>query len=664
MFLFIMLMFAALAWFIHLNNRLEKRMTEKHNVAVQLFTLCSDGIVILDQERRILAMNPAAERITGWKQSELHEGMTCRELLQCSHQAGLPLSDTVCPLHVGLKTLQNGESVYGEYKICNRDGEWITVSASFFMSGKKNSISPHYFMQVRDITREIKETTESDLVQEFIGASPQTWDEQKIFKSLEAKCKKFFTTDQVILELGTRLYPDSLESDTLERLKPAIQEVHANRNVIEREIEGTGLCILLPLPIGNQVLGVLTLAVTRMLPFTLEDRRKATRLAAQTAAVYKLHTLLQYHNERRIEMEELYNLTMMIRAAQFEEGLNAEVIEAIRKMTRADLAAVLLYDNLQNLRCNCFSGANRLAKDELFDDAIANDLRLGSFSVLHRNDHPQHVLFQTERLLAAAVSPIFYRNTVYGVLLIGMERHKTWDEHETYLIQNISSILAVQILNRHLHRAIENKAILLERERISREIHDGLAQAIGYVNIQMQRIGKMLEQEQFQQAAQEVRAVREVIAESYGEIRDSITNLRLEHTHIDFLDWLKDHAHDFQRTTGLSVELMIDETLADISEEAKIQLIRVIQEALTNIKKHANATRVAIRMKQQAESLRITISDDGRGLSDTQQVKPYSGGQGLKIMKERIQSVNGTFSIHSALNEGTTIEIQLGEGRL
>ncbi|GAX91359.1 hypothetical protein EFBL_3028 [Effusibacillus lacus] len=640
------------------NKQQVKQLDRNVHFLTQLFTSSSDGIVILDDECRVLSLNPAAERISGWKQGDV-AGMNCHQLFNCSHEDGRPISEANCPLKSGLHFNCGEGNNYSEFNIRHHDGGWRTVSVSYIQLEQEDGKPPHYAMQIRDVTRKVQEIAEIDIIQEFALLPHEQWDQKKIHRLVEDKCRKLFLADRVSIVWGDGENEGSSDDPMEEEIKSLILEVRTRKLLLERDSKVNLFLIGVPLIIGNDLQGVMVLQYDSTILLDLETGRKLSRLAAQTAMVYKLYSLMEHIQVRRKEMEDLYKLSMEIRSNQTESVVDRYVIESVRIITKADGTAVLLYDQQQRLRHHGSSGSRILANDELLNESMFFDaLHLGQFSVLHAENEREHVLFKQEGLASVALSPIVYRDKVYGVLLIGMKTPKVWNEHDTYLIQNISSIIAVQIQNNQLYRQVENKAILLERDRISREIHDGLAQAIGYVNLQLHRISKMLEERQIEQAIREIGTVKEVIADSYGEIRETITNLRVKQTDTGFVDWVIDYIRDFQHLSGLQVELKVEENLPAVTEDVKIQLIRVVQEALTNVKKHSDASLVRVELGNANGELMVSIMDNGRGIEQRALEKRRKhGGQGLSIMKDRIESISGKFSIESKPQEGTKITI-------
>jgi len=118
------------------------------------------------------------------------------------------------------------------------------------------------------------------------------------------------------------------------------------------------------------------------------------------------------------------------------------------------------------------------------------------------------------------------------------------------------------------------------------------------------------------------------------------------------LEW---HAREISKRTGLRVQVAAEESAGDLSDELKTCIYRVVQEALHNVAKHANATTVNIEMKRDGDLVRLTIDDDGVGITP----KPTNGRQtfGMAGMRERIGNIGGKVKVSSARGQGTRIEV-------
>lgn len=194
-----------------------------------------------------------------------------------------------------------------------------------------------------------------------------------------------------------------------------------------------------------------------------------------------------------------------------------------------------------------------------------------------------------------------------------------------------------------------------ERNRLAQELHDNVAQALGYVNLKITLTHNLLAANRHDEVLDNLRELKQIVGEAYTDIRGEIFNLRANpSTDIDFLATLRRYIDKYHRFYRLTIDLVLeaDEAAFDFPGQIAVPLIRTVQEALINIRKHAQVDQALIRLQREGESVRIIIEDEGQGFDPTTE-KAHSFG--LKIMRERVESVGGHLEIDSAPGQGTRI---------
>jgi len=203
-------------------------------------------------------------------------------------------------------------------------------------------------------------------------------------------------------------------------------------------------------------------------------------------------------------------------------------------------------------------------------------------------------------------------------------------------------------------------ATLEERERLARELHDGIGQVLGYVGIQAQTASKWMQDGNIEKARSVLGRLAQVVKDAHADVRESILSLRAGSApEWSFVPALKQYLDNFQANYGIRTELSLsDGTGVDtLSPDAEVQLLRVIQEALTNARKHSGAHAVRVIIEQDKSQAHITISDDGRGF-DVGQADTATGSHfGLVFMRERMEQIGGSLKIDSRPGAGTVVEL-------
>jgi signal transduction histidine kinase len=209
---------------------------------------------------------------------------------------------------------------------------------------------------------------------------------------------------------------------------------------------------------------------------------------------------------------------------------------------------------------------------------------------------------------------------------------------------------------------LRERAIVEERERIARELHDGLAQVLGYVNTKAMAVRLMLENGRVQEAEVHLRQLEEAARGVFVDVREAILGLRMTaNAETGLLIALDEYVTQFTELSGIPVhiEKIGDQTDLGLSNETELHLFRIIQEALTNIRKHALATQAKVVIAHDNGLVRLSIEDDGVGF-DSNSIKLEDQERfGLNTMLERSKEIGAVLKINTKLGAGTQILVEL-----
>lgn len=199
-----------------------------------------------------------------------------------------------------------------------------------------------------------------------------------------------------------------------------------------------------------------------------------------------------------------------------------------------------------------------------------------------------------------------------------------------------------------------------ERGRISRDLHDGIGQILTALKIQLE----LLEQEaaSITQLTSRIAGARELADTALTEVRQlshllrpqMLDELGLEPT----LRWL---ARTFQKRTGIAVDLTIEGAERRADPDVETLVYRIVQEALTNVARHSGAKAAAVTLRREADRLIVRIEDRGSGFSPEIELAAGEGdrGFGVRAMRDRVEFMNGRFSIRSSAGAGTAVEAEI-----
>lgn len=228
-----------------------------------------------------------------------------------------------------------------------------------------------------------------------------------------------------------------------------------------------------------------------------------------------------------------------------------------------------------------------------------------------------------------------------------------------------SSMIALMIRNSQLYSELENQAILEERNRLARELHDGLAQSLGFLNFKIQQVDRLLAREQRGEAQAMLQEMREAVQDLYAEARLTIQDLRwFPENGGSLLASLHEYVLAFGNRTGLDVSLVVEGEPC-LQPQDEVHLFRIVQEALANVHQHAQAQHAWVRLRAGPEETVLDVEDDGRGISpeayDRDTVSPDALKHfGLRILQERAEAMGGQLSVHSVPGQGTRLQVRAG----
>ncbi|MFC2041003.1 sensor histidine kinase [Chloroflexota bacterium] len=214
-------------------------------------------------------------------------------------------------------------------------------------------------------------------------------------------------------------------------------------------------------------------------------------------------------------------------------------------------------------------------------------------------------------------------------------------------------------INLNIRRRIEREAIIEERRRIARELHDGVAQSLGYLNLKTKLVSDSVSSRNTVQALTELSDVRQVVQDTYEDIRESIDQLSTEIRNLPLIPTLRSYIMEFGSNNGIKVQFGAPRPFPQLSPVAELQLLRIAQEALTNVRRHAQATDVELKLETSGDAVDMVIRDNGEGftLSDLEESPP--GYHGLTIIKERAEGLGGSLNISTAPGDGTAVMVSL-----
>lgn len=207
---------------------------------------------------------------------------------------------------------------------------------------------------------------------------------------------------------------------------------------------------------------------------------------------------------------------------------------------------------------------------------------------------------------------------------------------------------------------VRQQAIVEERERIARELHDGVAQLLGYVNAKAIAARLMVQDGKREGAIELLRQLETASKDLFTDVRAAIIGLRAASgPGLVFSENLRSFIERFEGLSGLSVQLDLpDDPLGlTLPPETELQLMRITQEALANTRKHSNSTEALVRVQLQDHHLTLSVEDNGDGFDPDHPAKNGRPHFGLSTMRERAESLRGSLTVESSPQAGTKVSV-------
>lgn len=231
------------------------------------------------------------------------------------------------------------------------------------------------------------------------------------------------------------------------------------------------------------------------------------------------------------------------------------------------------------------------------------------------------------------------------------------EDEET--LDRFATAAATAIDNAHLHVQLRSLAIAEERVRIAREMHDGMAQILAYVNAKAQAVQAHLARGRHEEAGRQLDQLADAARDVYTDAREGINALRTElGPGLSFRSALEEYLERWESQSGITPRLTVEGEL-QLPANVELQLLRIIQEALSNARKHSGAKMVDIEMRQRDGWVFARVTDNGSGFDPRGRKKSDFPRFGLAIMRERAESIDGRLEVRSKPGAGTQVRIEI-----
>jgi two-component system, NarL family, sensor histidine kinase DevS len=348
-----------------------------------------------------------------------------------------------------------------------------------------------------------------------------------------------------------------------------------------------------------------------------------------------------------LELEEILNKTLALLMAHF----HVEAGEIFLKEEDGETLRLVLH---RGEAAEAFWTRNRFKIGEGMVGQAAQTLQPVISHHLDKDDQGTRLAVVEAGFKQIACIPLIARGEAVGVLTIATRRRQTISKSELQLLVSVAGGAGTAIENARLHSNVRRLAVLEERERIGMDLHDGIIQSIYGVGLALEN-ARMLLRENPKVAGDILQKAMEDLNHTIRDIRSYILDLRPRQLQGESLiEGLGRLVLEFRQNTKVEVSLAVPkEPLSDLPQMHAMSLFHICQEALANIAKHANASKVTIDIWTTSDRVLLEVSDDGQGFELDKTSKTV--GHGLANMQTRVQNVGGDVDITTSSGEGTSI---------
>ncbi len=451
----------------------------------------------------------------------------------------------------------------------------------------------------------------------------------------------------------------SIQSGQPINIDDAQNDLRIYADVIRRL--GVRSYLTVPLISMSEPLGVIAVADREAGRLEPEDERVLTRLASGAVIALENARLYQQEYERRRELEALYRADEeLYRHLRIEQVLQSLVDVAV-DILEADKSSLIGWDacraRLEVRACRGFQpetieqmaltlGENLLGQVVVEDELVIiedarRDLRL-----------PKN-LVESEKIHSLVLIPIEIGGELFGIFNLGYGQPRAFDDEERRLFAALAHRAALAIENARLYEQAQQAAVLEERQRLARELHDAVTQTLFSASLIAEVLPRLWTRNQAE-GERRLEELRQLARGALAEMRTLLLELRPAALTEANLDELLRHLTEAITGRARTPVALTIEGDCRLPPEVQVGLYRITQEALNNVAKHAKAGQAVVSLRCQPRQVELQIKDDGRGF-EPEQVSPEH--LGLGIMRERAETIGAAFGLQSWPGQGTQIEV-------
>ena len=425
-------------------------------------------------------------------------------------------------------------------------------------------------------------------------------------------------------------------------------------------IEGFQAYLGVPMRSRGRVLGVLSVLGEAGQQFKMEEVALLASIADQVGVAVENSQLYEAERTRRHQADTMLQVASVVGSTIELNEVLARILDQLRRVVDYDSASVQLLEERNQLRVIAVRG---------FADV---EQILGT--MLSLNNTPNYtVVFEGKAVNlpnAPALYPAFrhppfnhirswlgvplrIQDRIIGIITIDRQQAGGYSEEQVRLTTAFADLAALALENARLYQQTEQLAVMEERSRLARELHDSVTQSLYSLTLFAEVARRSVAADNFDEVTDYVTRLKHVSQQALKEMRLLVYELRTAALETEgLIGALQQRLDSVEKRAGVEARLLV-ESMVELPAVVEEGLYRIAQEALNNSLKHAAATQVTLRIR--ADEAQITVEVKDNGVAFDPQDAGNSGGLGLTTMRERAERLGGTLEILSNPGEGTTV---------
>jgi len=373
----------------------------------------------------------------------------------------------------------------------------------------------------------------------------------------------------------------------------------------------------------------------------------------------------QHIEAQRTRLESLYEISAFSASAATIEELSRGFARRVRAVVGADAVVVRWSDEANQrylmLASDCLPQDMLESERSLLAGACAcgnlkPDARTRVIPIVGNEESPVRACARAGYVNIVSV-PVRIQQRLLGEIDLFFRSSVELTSEEKDLLDALASHLASGLESLRAAALEREAAVGEERALLARELHDSIAQSLSFLKIQVQLLRNASRNAQPENVQIALDELDTGLRESINDVRELLVHFRTRTNTDDVETALQETLQKFKHQTGLITHFQINGQGIPLPADVQVQVLHVVQEALSNVRKHAQGTQVHLDVTKGVE-WQFVVRDDGRGFGPEVRDR-QSIHVGMKIMQERASRIGATVRVHSELGQGTTVQLTL-----